>query len=102
MNRVESAAAGVTVWGSIVAWALASLNWLSANLSAVSAIVLLGGFVIQCVASIRNRSKQNSDEQRAQAEERRRQEEHGIKMAILRGDLPDRRTPVQTVEDTNG
>lgn len=90
-QKLEQAAAGLTIGGSLAAWILTALDWLSRNLSTLSAITLLGGFALQCWASRRNRMRIDADERRAEAEEARRREEHELKMKILRGELPDRR-----------
>ena len=90
-QKLEQAAAGLTIGGSLAAWVLTALDWLSRNLSMVSAVTLIGGFALQCWASSRNRARIDADERRAEAEETRRREEHELKMKILRGELPDRR-----------
>ena len=97
-QKLEQAAAGLTIGGSFVAWVLTALDWMSRNLSMLSAITLLGGFALQCWSSRRNRARIDADERRAEADERRaeaeeqrRSDEHELKMKILRGELPDRR-----------
>ena len=90
-QKLEQAAAGLTIGGSAVAWIFTALDWMSHNLSTLSAITLVGGFALQCWASRRNRARIDADERRAEAEEARRHEEHELKMKILRGELPDRR-----------
>ena len=98
-QKIEQAAAGLTIGGSLAAWVLTALDWLSRNLSMVSAVTLIGGFALQCWASRRNRSRMDADERRAEAEEGRRKEEHELKMKILRGELPDRRQSLAEVAD---
>lgn len=88
-QKLEQAAAGLTIGGSLAAWVLTALDWLSRNLSMVSAVTLIGGFALQCWASRRNRSRMDADERRAEAEEERRKEEHELKMKILRGELAE-------------
>ena len=95
-QKLEQAAAGLTIGGSLAAWVLTALDWLSRNLSMGSAVTLIGGFALQCWASRRNRSRMDADERRAEAEERRaeaeegrRKEEHELKMKILRGELAE-------------
>ena len=90
-QKIEQAAAGLTIWGSAVAWIFTVLDWMSRNLSTVSAITLVGGFALQLWASRHNRARMDADERRAEAEEQRRSDEHELKMKILRGELPDRR-----------
>ena len=90
-QKIEQTAAGLTIGGSLAAWILTALDWLSTNLSMLSAITLVGGFALQLWASRRNRARMDADERRAEAEESRRREEHELKMKILRGELPDRR-----------
>ena len=98
-QKIEQAAAGITIGGSAVAWIFTALDWLSRNLSTVSAITLVGGFALQFWASRRNRARMDADERRAEAEETRRREEHELKMKILRGELPDRRQSMVEVPD---
>lgn len=76
-QKIESAAAGFTIWGSIAAFGANALNWLSANSAAVTSITLIIGLIVQCIASRRNNT--------------RAEEEHRLKMRILLGELPDRR-----------
>ena len=88
-QKIEQAAAGLTIGGSAVAWIFTALDWMSRNLSTLSAITLLGGFALQCWASRRNRMRIDAEERRAEAEEARRREEHDLKMKILRGELAE-------------
>lgn len=85
LQRIENAAGAFTVWGSAIALAANALQWMSDNVALITAITLLCGFVIQVVAAVYNRG-------RAAAAERRAIEKHAIEMAILRGDMADRRT----------
>ena len=97
-QRIEPAAAGLTIATGTWVWIGELMNWLSANAAAIGALAVIAGLFIQLWASLRNRLKVNAEERRAEADERRKQEEHAIKMAILRGELPDRRTGVDLVE----
>lgn len=97
-QRIEPAAAGFTFVTAALTWIADVLHWMSDNAAAISVIVVIGGFVIQLWASLRNKAKGEAEELRAQAEELRAQEEHRIKMAILRGEIPDRRSVIDHVE----
>ena len=77
-QRIESAAAGLTIWGSFAALSAKALDWLSANSAAVTSITLIVGLLVQCWASRRNNN--------------RSEEEHRLKMRIMLGELPDRRS----------
>lgn len=97
-QRIEPAAGVLTILFSAGSLIADLLNWLSRNMAAISALAIIGGLAIQFWASRRNKAKMDAEEKRAQAEEQRAKEEHEIKMRILRGELPDRRTGVDLVE----
>ena len=97
-QRIEPAAAGLTMLESTGSLIANLFDWLSKNMAAISALAIIGGLAIQFWASRRNKAKMDAEEKRAQEEEKRAKEEHEIKMKILRGELPDRRTGVDLVE----
>ena len=84
-QRIESAAAGLTIWGSIATLFADAVKWLSANSATVTSITLIIGLLVQCWASRRNNN-------RAEENNRRAEEEHRLKMRILLGEIPDRRS----------
>lgn len=84
-QRIESTAGSITVWGSCIALLAELLNWMEQNVALITTLTLLCGFFIQLVTAIYNRRKSNAEEQRAQ-------EKHNIEMAILRGEMVDRRS----------
>ena len=90
-QRIEPVAAGFTITYGAITFLADVMRFLSNNAAAISVLVVIGGFVIQFLSSRRNAKKQAAEEKRAQ-------EEHEIKMKILRGELPDRRTGVDLVE----
>lgn len=83
-QRIESAAASITIWGSLAAWFANALDWLSRNPATVTSITLIIGLLVQCLASRRNNKLVEENNRRAE-------EEHQVKMKILLGELPDRR-----------
>lgn len=84
-QRIENAAGAFTVWGSALALLADALKWMSENVALITAITLLCGFFIQVIAAIYNRSRSSAAEKRAQ-------EKHELEMAILSGEMADRRT----------
>jgi len=85
LQRIENAAGAFTVWGSAIALTADALQWMSENVALITAVTLICGFIIQVVAAVYNRG-------RAAAAEKRAVEKHAIEMAILRGEVADRRT----------
>lgn len=90
-ERLEPAAAGFTILTSFITLVADMLNWLSSNLALVSVLTIIGGFAIQIWSSRRNAAKMKADEIIANETLRMAREEHVLKMAILKGEIPDRR-----------
>lgn len=86
-QRIESAVGTFTVWGSAIAFVADILKWMSENVAFITASTLVLGFVIQVVVSIYN--------------QKRASEKHELEMAILRGEMADRRT-VERIDKLDG
>lgn len=78
LQRIENTAGALTVWGSALALIAEGMKWMSENVALITAATLLFGFFIQVVTSIYN--------------QKRAREKHAIEMAILTGEMADRRT----------
>ena len=75
MQRVETTAGAVGIWASLLTMITSLLGWLSANATLCGLAIAATGLGIQYATSQRN--------------ERRKDEEHELRMALLRQKLDD-------------
>ena len=84
MQKIEYASGATAVWCSCMAIVGQLLGWVSANATLCGLFIAFMGLLIQAFAASHTRHLR-------EAEDQRRNEEHLIKMQIMRGEIPDRR-----------
>lgn len=75
MQRIETTAGAVSLWASFLTAFTSLFGWLTSNATMCGLLIAAGGLGVQVVSSRRN--------------ERRKDEEHALRMALLRSKLDD-------------
>ena len=91
MDRVESISRNTAVWGGLLTALGQGLTWIGENAALCGVMIAFGGLGVQLIVAQYNKNKAVAERQAIESSEKRRQEEHELKMAILRAQLESAR-----------
>lgn len=87
MDRIETVSRNTAVWGGLVTALGQSLTWIGENAALCGVMIAFCGLGVQLIVAQYNKNKAVAERQAIESSEKRRQEEHELKMAILRAQL---------------